>query len=356
MPARTAETAAVTIHDVAARAGVSIKTVSRVLNHEPRVTPDTRARVQAAVSELRYTPNPAARNLSSAVTATLGLAFPARAHSSMASGRAYTLGIQAGALSACERLDFGLLLLPCDWSSPTAAPELVRRAQARRVRGVVIASPVDMTPGLLLQLREADIRASVINANDLDGDLPSVAVDDEHAVTGMVGRLVALGHRRIGFVGGLAGTRTSADREAGYRRAMQAAGLPVDPAWITNAGFEFELGRAAGERLLDLQPRPTAIYAANDDMALGVMHAALDRGLQISRDLSVAGFDDTEGASFIWPPLATVRQPLADMAVAAVEQLAAQLYPSRLDLPEQPRCRRFAAELLARGSIGPAPA
>ena len=219
MPARTAETAAVTIHDVAARAGVSIKTVSRVLNHEPRVTPDTRARVQAAVSELRYTPNPAARNLSSAVTATLGLAFPARAHSSMASGRAYTLGIQAGALKACERLDFGLLLLPCDWSSPTAAPELVRRAQARRVRGVVIASPVDMTPGLLQQLRDADIRASVINANDLDGDLPSVAVDDEHAVTGMVGRLIALGHRRIGFVGGLAGARTSADREAGYRRA-----------------------------------------------------------------------------------------------------------------------------------------
>lgn len=356
MTTRSRDSHTATIHEVAAQAGVSIKTVSRVLNHEPRVTPETRARVQAAVAALRYTPNPAARNLSSAVSATLGLAFPARGLSTMASGRAYTLGIQAGALAACQRLDFGLLLLPTDWTAPGAAEATVRRAQARRISGVVVASPVDLAPGLIEALDRAGLAVSILNANDLGGAHPAVAVDDRDAVHHLAQLLIERGHRRIAFVSGLRDTRTARDREAGFRAALAEAGIALPEAWVREGRFEFEGGLEAGAALLEAPgERPTAVIAANDDMALGVMHAALARGLRVPQDLSVAGFDDTEGSRFMWPPLTTVRQPLAAMAQAAIDQLAARLYPSRLDIVPQPTVRHFTSEIVLRASVGPAP-
>jgi LacI family transcriptional regulator len=341
---------AATIREVAASAGVSIKTVSRVLNHEPRVRQGTRERVAAAAASLGYTPHPSARNLSSAVENTVGLVFAAGPGA--CDGRQYTMNVQLGALAACQRLDIGLLLLPYDAADAQAAASLVARLRSRRVGGVVVLSPLDSLPGLLPRLQAEGLLYSGINANQLDGLAPSVAVDDRAAACRMVQALIERGHRRIGFVRGSASTRTAEERLAGYHDALRDGGLRADPRRVFQGDFSFESGRRAGAALLALRPKLSAVFAANDEMALGVLHAAHALGRRVPQQLAVAGFDDIDSARFAWPPLATVRQPLREMAEAAVEQLAALLFPTRQHVPRQPHQRLFRCELVLRESIG----
>jgi LacI family transcriptional regulator len=147
-------------------------------------------------------------------------------------------------------------------------------------------------------------------------------------------------------------TRTAEERMAGYHEALRDAGLRADPRRVMQGDFSFESGRIAGLALIALRPKLDAVFAANDEMAVGVLHAAHARGLRVPQQLAVAGFDDIESARFAWPPLATVRQPLREMAEAAVEQLAALLFPTRQNVPRQAHQRLFRCELVLRESVG----
>lgn len=353
---QSAATRPSTIRHVAALAGVSIKTVSRVLNCEPGVIPETQARVRDAVAQLNYTPNPSARNLASVVSNLIGLAY---SHISLddtdkdsdRGGHQYGLILQIGAQRACQQHEFGLLPMPSDASLPDIGERLVAQVRELRLGGLVLAAPLSNAPGLLDALREHQIAHVCINPNDLHHSTPYVAIGEAQAAYDMTDHLIGKGHRAIGFIKGMLGSRVSEERYQGYTGAMAQHGLGVDPQWVVQGDFTFQSGRECGRTLLGRTPRVSAIFASNDDMAVGVMHAAYASGIRIPQDISIAGFDDTELARFSWPPLTTIRQPLEQMAQTAVEQLIRLVRPQRVDLVAHEPHLIFPCSLIERDSV-----
>lgn len=344
---------AATIRDVAALAGVSIKTVSRVLNSEAGVVAETQALVRAAVAQLNYTPNLSARNLASVVEATIGLAY---SHMRLdddddRGGYQYSLILQIGALEACQQNGFGLIPMPCDVRAADKIEQLVAQVRERRIGGLVIAAPLGNTPGLLDALNKYGIPYVCINPNDLGPLTPHVAIDELAAAREMTEHLIGFGHRKIGFIKGIQGSRVSEERYQGYAAAHAAHGLAINPQWVMQGEFTFRSGMACGHALLSLAAPPTAIFASNDDMAVGVVHAANALGVRIPAEVSVAGFDDTELARFSWPPLTTIRQPLEQMAHTAVEQLIGLIRPQRIARQVHPVHVVYPCKLISRASV-----
>ncbi|WP_395407388.1 LacI family DNA-binding transcriptional regulator [Pseudoduganella sp. UC29_106] len=353
---KASDSPTVTIRHVAAHAGVSIKTVSRVLNCEPGVIPETQALVRASVAALNYSPNPSARNLASVVSNMIGFAYQhiSPEEDDMRGGHQYSRLLQIGALEACERHGFGLIPIPCDTRAQDLPERLVMKARERRLGGLVIAAPLGNNAfGMLETLNRAGMPHVCISPNDLEHDAPCVAIEEQSAAYEMAKHLIGQGHRRIGFVTGLRNLRVTQARYEGYLQAMEEHGLPVDPRWVAQGEFTFASGIKCGENLLSLSPPVTAIFASNDDMAVGVMHAAYARGIRIPEDLSVAGFDDTELARFSWPPLTTIRQPLEQMAQTAVAQLIGLIRPQRVSGEALSPRAIFPCKLIARASVAP---
>ena len=303
-----------TIEDVAARAGLSIKTVSRVLNLEPNVRPETRERVLAAASELEYQPNLSARRLASKRSFVLGLIYDNPDSN-------YVMGIQEGALAVCRPHDYHLLIHPCSTLSPSLVEEVLSLHHRSTVDGLILSQPVSDFEPLITALLEADIAFVRISQRPCAGDPPCVSVDDEQAAYRLTDHLVSLGHRRIGFIMGHPDHGSSHDRLKGFRASLDAHGLPADRAPIEQGLYTFDSGYACAQRLLALEPRPTAIFAGDDHMAMGVLTAAYERGFVVPDDLSVCGFDDAPMARYVWPPLTTARQPVNEVARVATECL-----------------------------------
>jgi LacI family transcriptional regulator len=221
---------------------------------------------------------------------------------------------------------------------------------------LIIATPLGNNVSTMLEeLSREGIRHVCISPNDLTRAAPWVAIDEAAAAYEMTKHLIGHGHSRIGFIKGMRGLRVTQERYEGYRRAMAEHGLAVDERWVVQGEFTLGSGIECGARLLSLTPRVTAIFASNDNMAVGVMHAAYDRGIQIPADLSVVGFDDTELARFSWPPLTTVRQPLEEMGQAAVAQLVGLIRPQRIDVEPVSSKLVFHCQLVARASVAAAP-
>lgn len=341
-----------TIRDVAALASVSIKTVSRVLNSEAGVLPETQDLVQTAVAQLNYTPNPSARNLASVVDATIGLAYShLRLDDDDRGGHQYSMILQIGALEACQQNGFGLIPMPCDARAADKIGQLVAWVKERRIGGLVIAAPLGNTPGLLDSLQQHGIPYACINPNDLAPRTPLVAIDEVAAAREMTEHLIAYGHRKIAFIKGMQGSRVTDERYRGYAMAHAAHGLDVTSRWVAQGEFTFRSGVDCGRALLSQPDPPTAIFASNDDMAVGVMHAAHAKNIRIPADLSVAGFDDTELARFSWPPLTTIRQPLEQMAHTAVEQLIGLVRPRRVSRIRHPAHVIYPCKLIPRASV-----
>ena len=181
-----------------------------------------------------------------------------------------------------------------------------------------------------------------------------VASNDREAVRGAVEHLIEAGHRRIGLIAGPHGFRSAIERQHGYEEALEAAGIPIQRTMIVHGDYRFESGMRAAERLLDLAPRPTAVFSSNDEMAAGVLHVAHQRGLTVPQDLSIIGFDDTPIASHIWPPLTTVRWPIATMARAAALKLVGAAAGDRG--AEDGETSMFVSNLIRRASVAPPPA
>ena len=341
--------AAVTVHDVARHAGVSSMTVSRVVNGT-KVREALREKVAAALKDLNYTPNLAARAARSGAF-RIGVLF--------SNPRSSNLGdFLMGAFSQSGRDGSQLDIEPiAGHADPIDA---VRALLGRGVDGMILPPPLCDSLEALDLLWQARVPAVSFATADPRSHSSAVLIDDFEGARTMAGHLIALGHRDIAFIRGDPRHSPALRREEGFRAAMAQAGLPLNPAWLVQGDFTYRSGLDAGKALLDgpARSRPTAIFASNDDMAAAVAAIALGQGIRIPADLSIAGFDDTPIASLLWPQLTTVHQPIAEMASAAVEIVADTLRQRRASSSgETPAIRHHVApfELKARGSTGAAP-
>jgi LacI family transcriptional regulator len=302
-----------TIDDVARIAGTSTKTVSRVLNNEPNVRDVLRQRVAAAVTELNYRPMTSARSLATNRSLMVGLLYDNRSPS-------YIMEVQAGVLEACEVQHYSMMVQPLASSAADFVERVDNIVSRHRPDGLILTPPLTDHPQLLDFLRENRLLFASI-APHHPKDCIGVILREREAAAAMVEHLVSLGHRRIAHILGDPEHGAGVWRLAGYRDGLQRAGLKEDPAIMIQGQFSFESGVAATRQLLALAQRPTAIFAADDDMAVGAIWAAAEAGVSVPGDISICGFDDTMIATQVWPPLTTVHQPVREMGRRATEEL-----------------------------------
>lgn len=329
-----------TINDVARIAGVSKKTVSRVINRSPLLNDDTRRRVEDVIAELAYIPNPQARALALRRNFLIGLVHD-NPNAQM------VMNVQQGILEALHGTEFELVVRPVDRGSATMLVDLRHFLERQRLFGLVLLPPISENDTIAKLCAEIGCRYVRMGSARLDDDDHMVASNDCEAVRGATEYLIAQGHRRIGLIAGPHGFRSARERRLGFEQALANAGIALPRSMIADGTYTFESGLTAAERLLDLMPRPTAIFACNDEMVAGVMHAARQRGLDIPKDLSIVGFDDTPVAAHVWPPLTTVRWPIASMARSAALKLTAGLDGE--DIVEEPSL--FLSTLIRRASV-----
>ena len=314
MPRRHAGPRPATIIDVAREAGVSFKTVSRVLNGETNVREQTRERVMSAVKALDYRTNHNARNLRARQSRIICLLY---ANPS----RNYVGEVHLGALQRCQTEGYSLIMEDC---STNKRAVLALRSE-NRLAGAILTPPLSDDLGVIEQLREHHVPFVRIAPSKSDDPGRDVAMDDRAASREMTEYLIGLGHRRIGFIRGAVTHDQASTRFQGYKDALEAEGIPYDPGLVAKGDFTFDSGIAAAEQMLDLPERPTAIFASNDDMAAGVIAACYRRRIQIPQELSVAGFDDTPLAATISPSLTTIYQPSRELASEAVGLLLEEI-------------------------------
>ena len=308
-----------TITDVAERAGVSMKTVSRVLNNEPNVSEKTRARVKAVAQELRYSPNLAARGLASSKSYLVALIYDNPSLN-------YISHIQRGATDACRDFNYHLVVESMSLSDVKSYDDKVKIVQTRLDRlpvdGVILTPPLSDDIAVLYALKELKIKCVRVSPKHTDTQ-PFLGMADEKAAYQMTQHLLSKGHQKIGFIRGHIEHSASAPRQAGFSRAMREAGVEVSANLMAQGDFSFDSGVEAARKLLAVAEadRPTAIFASNDDMAAAVITVAGQMGIDVPDSLSVCGFDDTPLARNIWPALTTVRQPIYKMGYQAAKEL-----------------------------------
>ncbi|MDC7683644.1 LacI family DNA-binding transcriptional regulator [Asticcacaulis sp. BYS171W] len=303
-----------TINDVARLAGVSIKTVSRVMNNEPNVRQETRDKVQAAADSLRYRPNLLARSLAGSRSFLLALFYDNP-------NANYINDMQRGVIRRTRESNYHLLIEPQDSQAPDLAQRITNLLGTIRLDGVILTPPLCDMPVVLDAIEAAGVpyvRVSSVTAPERSA---TVAMNESKAAYEMTQYLLTQGHTDIGFVLGHPDHGASHLRHEGFRRAMDEAGLTVPPERVGQGYFSYESGVEAGDAILSAPTRPTAIFASSDYMALGVMTSARKLGLRIPEDISICGFDDVPGAMRIWPALTTIRHPAEALAYAAADIL-----------------------------------
>jgi LacI family transcriptional regulator len=325
----------ITIKDVSRAAGVSNKTVSRVLNGERYVTAAVREKVDAAVRELGYRPNFAARALGGGRSFQIALIYDNPSPY-------FAQNIQAGVMARCAEAGYRMITQPCVAGSPAVLEEIAALIDQAQLDGVILTAPFTEDEAVRAMLSARKLPYAMISPAQVDAGVASASIDQVAAAQEMTAHLIAQGHRRIGFVGGSKRFATSARRLVGYRAALDAAGIGFDATLVSSGDYDFASGSKAADTLLALPIAPTAIFASSDDMAAGVLAAAHRLGLDVPGQLSVAGFDDTDLAAVVWPPLTTIRQPVRDLAYAATDLLlSGRSEQVQLDF-----------ELVSRASVG----
>jgi LacI family transcriptional regulator len=330
-----------TITDVAREAGVAIKTVSRVLNNEPRVRPATRDRVMAAVKALNYFPSISARGLAGRRSCLIGLVYEKPSPN-------YIMDVQNGAMARCREERFQLIMHHYTGRGADLASDIGRLVDQTHVDGLVLTPPLSSSKELIQALDARKLPFVRIAPNRMRHESPFVDVDDLAAAQEMTEYLIGIGHRRIGFVVGNPDHYASGRRLEGYKAALKRHDIEYRDDYVKQGYFVFESGLEAGAELLSMPDAPTAIFASNDDMAAGVLMAAHQRGVRVPAQLSVAGFDDAPVAKLVWPRLTTVFQPAYDLAYTATDMLL-----ELLKAPGGERTQQFGFRLVCRESTGP---
>lgn len=333
----------ITIFDVAARAGVAVRTVSRVISNAPNVSVRMRERVFAAASDLGFVPSIHARALRGSRSMTIGLLFDRVLFQRLGS---YAAEVLSGALLACREHGYHLAIEEIDTDHEDLQQHVNDQLRSLRMDGCIVASPTCDKTGLLDSLDAIDIPYARINPMIEPDRSFCVVVDDWAAARAMTLYLWELGHRRIGFIKGPPHHGSALRRFEGFQQALRDVYAFSDAnISIEEGDFSFQSGLQIGMALLSCADRPTAVFASNDDMAAGLIGAATQLHLSVPRDVSVVGFDDSAIATSIWPSLTTVHQPTSDMARTAIGQVAAALAGKhalhRIELP---------FEIIVRGS------
>jgi LacI family transcriptional regulator len=306
--------------DVAALAGVARATVSRVLSNHANVREEVRERVTRAVAALDYRVNPQARGLASKISKTLVLVHCTNPDAEPNSY--YDSALELGALRAATAAGFELSTLSLFTDDPRRSDKLIELLASGRCAGAILTPPMSDDVALATRLVELGYPAICVAPGDeVRRLLAGVGLDEEAAGHQMGAHIVALGHRRFGYVLGIEGHRSAELRYAGFLRALHDAGVPEDAVTAVRGDFTFRAGVICTQQLLDADLRPSAIVCANDDMAVGALFAAHRMHLAVPAELSIVGFDDAPISAHTWPPLTTVHQPVRTIAARAVELL-----------------------------------
>jgi LacI family transcriptional regulator len=311
---RATARARLTITDIAQLAGVSKKTVSRVINQAPYVNKKTRTRVEAIIAEHGYQPDPQARGLAFRRSFLVGMI-----HDNPNSQ--YVENVHLGILDALADRGYELVIRPCDRRSPTFLDDMRAFVERLRLFGVVLTPSVSEDDRLAKLLESADCPYVRITCAELDKPSRLVLTHDSHGAAAAARRLAELGHRRIAYISGPPMFRSSHERREGFIAGLAEYGLELAADLAVPGAYTYESGLARGRELLSRADRPTAIFAGNDEMASGVYGAAHELGIRIPDDLSLIGFDDAPIATRMWPAMTSVRLPVREMGRAAAEKL-----------------------------------
>jgi LacI family transcriptional regulator len=338
LPVASDEERRITISAIAREAGVSVPTVSRVLNGRSDVSPGTRERVEELLSRHGYRRRPASTRVSANL---IDLVFNDL-------DSPWAVEIIRGVEEVAHASGFGTVVSAVHRHS-THMRQWLQNLRARATDGVILVAS-DLAPPLHAELRRLNMPVVVVDP----AGVPSMDVPTIGATNWTGGRLateylLSLGHRRIGFIAGPTSLLCSRARLDGYRAALEASGVPVDDSLIYQGDFYHESGFAGGTALLDMDKSPTAIFASSDQMALGVYEAVRQRGLRVPNDVSVVGFDDLPEVRWSSPPLTTIRQPLAEMGLLAARTVLRLAQGEKIESPRV----ELATELVVRDSAAP---
>ncbi|WP_163930626.1 LacI family DNA-binding transcriptional regulator [Paraferrimonas sp. SM1919] len=310
----------VTIKDVAKEAGVSFKTVSRVINKEGSVKAATLEKVTAAIKTLNYQPNAAARSLAGTKSYVIGFVYDNP-------NAYYVVDMQKGILAECQAQGYELLIHPCQFSSPNIKTELVELVTKSKLSGLILAPPISESSEILQALDEANIPYSRIIAGNTMSDSKQVTimVDDYHSAQTLTEHLIELGHKDIAFFCGEFHHQSTPERLNGYRHALKSSGLAINENNIFEGKYSFNSGAENARKLLKLKQRPTAIVACNDEIAAGALFALRLEGVNIPDDISIVGFENSPFSQQTWPELTTMDQPTAQIAQTSTQLLIENL-------------------------------
>ncbi|MEU6672841.1 LacI family DNA-binding transcriptional regulator [Streptomyces sp. NPDC046925] len=328
------------IKDVAAEAGTSVATVSRVLNSHPSVSPAARARVIAAIESLGYRPNAVARSLRTDQTRTLGLVISDVLNP-------YFTALARSVEEAARALGYSVIIGNAD-ERPELQDHHVRTLLDRRIDGLLV-SPADGGTPLLLDTARAGTPMVFVDRWIPGADVPVVRADGREAIRDLVAHLHAVGHRRLAIIAGPAATTTGSERVEAFRDALASYGIPLPDSYIGQGDFQADSGRRATERFLALPEPPRVIFAADNLMALGALDAIRARGLRVPDDIALAAFDDIPWFVHTDPPITAIAQPTGDLGRAAVQALVDRIEG------RSPRSVTLPARLVVRRSCGESP-
>ena len=346
MSQRTSKTSgSVTILDVARHAGVSPMTASRVINGNSRVGAELRERVQASVQALDYRPNLAGRSLRTRGSARIGVLYSNPS-------AAYLNQLMLGMLEQSSLSGAQVLVEKCAGIQSQRAA--VQRLVEAGVDGVIVPPPLCDSPQTIAELDQRGIPVVAVATATPLPQVASVRIDDYAGAQAMTSHLLELGHTRIGFIQGDPKHTPAQLRRQAFLDTMAAAGVGVADECMAVGMFTYRSGLAAARQLLALEPRPTAIFCSNDDMAAAAMAMAHGMGLRIPDELSIVGFDDTPMATTLWPELTTIRQPVTAMGKAAVTLMLEQVRERREGRGRPARHQVMKFTLVKRQSAAPA--
>lgn len=302
-----------TIKDVAKRANVGVGTVSRVINNHPSVSDEIRKRVLQAIEELDYKPNAIARSLKIKSTKTIGVIIPDISS-------AFYPEIVRGIEDAAKDLSYNIILLNTDLKREKEK-EALNMLKEKKADGILFISNT-VNKNLKREFKKTGIPVVLVSTKDLEGEIPSVTIDNERAAFDITNYLIKMGHRKIAMISGPKDDPNAGiTRLEGYKRALLESGISVDENLIFYGNYKFKSGYDAMQKILMLKERPTAIFAASDTMAVGAASCAMQKGFNIPEDFSIVGFDGVELAEYFYPPITTVKQPRYEMGSKGMQLL-----------------------------------
>lgn len=306
-----------TINDVARLAGISKMTVSRVINNSLSVKTSTRQVVDAIIKTIEYGPDPQARGLSIRRSFLVGLIYDNP-------NPQYVVNVLQGVLNGLHGTGFELVVNACDRNSPTFIEDSRRFIERQKLFGVIFTPSVSEDPRLADVLRQAGCAYVRIASISLDEPEHMIVSHDYTGAIEVAEYLVDQGHEHVAHIAGQKGFRSAEERLKGFKEGLKKRGVGLSPQDIFEGQYTFQSGVECGKKLLDLSPRPTAVFAANDEMAAGVLQALRMAGLKAPDDLSVIGYDDFAVATSTWPLLSTVHSPIVKLGQRAAHQLLAE--------------------------------